>query len=236
MEEGTFILVDGKNNKLKRLQRQNNTVSIDYCDLHGKPNHVCMINNTQVAVTVPSLNEVHFISLERVMKTRNKIKVDFECKSIGYANNNLYISDRYTVYMYSLSGRKLNQFREDFSGHMLFLDILCLAVSRDAARIYVADYGHGLIVLDKNVQVITSFNDNQLMGAKFCNLTDAGNVLLSGFGSHNPLQLTSDGELIGQIITSVSKEKRIGSVCCNQQMSKMYLSRENADIIEVYDI
>jgi hypothetical protein len=97
------------------------------------------------------------------MKTRNKINVDFECKSIGYANNRLYISDNYTVYMYTLCGRKLNQFREDLSGHMLFSDILCLAVSRDATRIYVADYYHGLIVLDKHFQVITSYNDEELL-------------------------------------------------------------------------
>ncbi|XP_060593698.1 uncharacterized protein LOC132748165 [Ruditapes philippinarum] len=235
MKDGTIILVDKENSKLKRVHSHDYTVT-DYCDLRGVPYHVCMINNTQVAVTLPLQNKVHLISLERIMKTRNKINVNFECKSIGYANNNLYISDRYTVYMYSLSGRKLNQFREDFSGHMLFSDIQSLAVSRDAARIYVADYGHGLIVLDKNVQVITSFNNEQLLGGKFCNLTEAGNVLLCGFGSPYALEFTSDGELIGEIITSDSEKNRIESICCNQQMSKMYISREKADIIEVYDI
>ncbi|XP_060595609.1 uncharacterized protein LOC132749728 [Ruditapes philippinarum] len=92
MEDGTIILADYNNNKLKRLHSDNYTVT-DCCDLPGRPHQVCMINNTQVAVTVPHRNEVHFISLSGKMKTTNKIKTDFGCRGLAYANNNLYISD-----------------------------------------------------------------------------------------------------------------------------------------------
>ncbi|XP_060600984.1 uncharacterized protein LOC132754385 [Ruditapes philippinarum] len=120
MEDGTIILADFSNNKLKRLHSYNYTVT-DYCDLPDWPYQVCMINNTQVAVTVPSKKKVHFISLERNMKTTNKINTDFDCFRLAYANNNLYISDSSsTVYMYTLSGRKIRKFSKDQSGHKLF--------------------------------------------------------------------------------------------------------------------
>jgi DNA-binding beta-propeller fold protein YncE len=154
MEDGTIILTDNKNRKLKWLHSYNYTVT-DYCDLPGEPCQVCMINNTQVTVTVPSQNEVHFISLERKMKTTNRIKTDFRCYGLAYANNNLYISDIDTsVYMYTLSGRKLKQCSKDQSGHKLFSYIHSLTVSKDATRIYVADYNKGLIVLDNNGQLL----------------------------------------------------------------------------------
>ncbi|XP_060582490.1 uncharacterized protein LOC132738899 isoform X1 [Ruditapes philippinarum] len=163
MKDGTIILADYNNIKLKRLHGYNYTLT-DCYDLPGAPYKVCMINNKQVAVTVPSKQEVHIISLERNMKRTNKINTDFVCLGLAHANNNLYISDSTSVYMYTLSGRKLKQFRKDQSGHELFSNIHSLAVSKDATRIYVADHNNGLIVLDNNGQVITSFNDLQLKG------------------------------------------------------------------------
>ncbi|XP_060588069.1 uncharacterized protein LOC132743214 [Ruditapes philippinarum] len=236
MEDGTIILADYNNTKLKRLHSYNYTVT-DYCDLPGKPSQVCMINNTQVAVTVSSKREVHFISLERQMKTTGKLKTDFDCHGLAYANNNLYISGfDMSVYMYTLSGRKLKQFSKDQSGHELYCIIESLAVRNDATRIYIADHDKKLIVLGNNGQVITSFNDKQLLGANCCYLTEAGSVLVSGFYSNNVLQFTRDGELIGEIIKADFRKQDILSVCCNQQMTKMYIYRRANDKIEVYDI
>jgi hypothetical protein len=234
MEDGIIILADNNNRKLKRLNSYNYTVT-DYCDLPGEPWQMCKINNTQVAVTLQSQKEVHFISLEREMKTTNKINTDFACYGLAYANNNLYISDTSpSVYMYSLSGRKLNQFRNDHSGLKLFYSIESLAVSKDATRIYVADFYNGLRVLNNNGQVITSFNDEQLKNARCCYLTEAGTVLVSY--SCNVLQFTCDGELIGEVIKADGGKGTIMSVCCNKQMTKMCISRSFDDNIEVYDI
>ncbi|XP_060580264.1 uncharacterized protein LOC132737044 [Ruditapes philippinarum] len=236
MDDGTFILADNNNMKLKRLHSYNYTVT-DFCDLPGYSHQVCMINNTQVAVTVPSQNEVHFISLERKMKTTNKINTDFECVHLAYAKNNLYISDRdSSVYMYTLSGRKLNQFGKDQSGHKLFSNICSLVVSKDATRIYVFDSNNGLKVLDNNGQVITSFDDGHFTDAGNCYLTEAGSVLVSRYVSNNVLQITCDGELIGEVVKADSGKAGIVSVCCNQQMTKMCISRFLDNHIKVYDI
>ncbi|XP_060608515.1 uncharacterized protein LOC132760543 [Ruditapes philippinarum] len=215
MEDGTIILADD-NKKLKRLDSYNYTVT-DYCDLPGYPHQVRMINNTQVALTIPLKQEVHFISLEKNMKTTNKINTDFQCLGLAYANNNLYISDETSVYMYTLSGGKLNQFSKDQSGHKLFSSIFSIAVSKDATRIYVADYNNGLIVLDNNGQVITLFNDKQLKKPNCCYLTEAGSVLVSGVASNNVLQFTRDGELTGEVIKVDSLKEEIRSVSCNQK-------------------
>ncbi|XP_060601044.1 uncharacterized protein LOC132754122 [Ruditapes philippinarum] len=236
MDDGTIIIADNNNKKLKRLHSYNYTVTDDY-DLPRSLWQVCMINNAQVAVTVSSQKEVHFISLERKMKTTNKINTGFDCYGLAFANTNLYISDEYTsVYMYTLSGRKLNQFSRDQSGHKLFSDIRSIAVSKDATRIYVADLYNGLIVLDNNGQVITPLNDAQLNGARCCYLTEAGSVLVSEYGSNNVLQFTSDGELIGEVVKADSRKKGIMTVCCSQHMTRMYIYRYKDDNIEVYNI
>jgi DNA-binding beta-propeller fold protein YncE len=235
VENDTIILADYNNNKLKRLDSHNYTIS-DCYNLPGYPWQICKINETEVAVTLYSKQEIHFISVDRKMNTTNKIETDFDCLGLAYANNHLYISDATSVYIYTMTGRKLKQFSTDQSGHELFSDIVSLAVSKDATRIYVADGDKGLLVLDNNGQIVTTFNGEQLQGAIYCHLTEAGSVLVCGCNSNNVLQFTSDGELIGEIIKADSGKQGINSVCCIEQMSKMFISREDEDNIEVYDI
>ncbi|XP_060606538.1 uncharacterized protein LOC132758853 isoform X3 [Ruditapes philippinarum] len=235
MEDGKIILVDHNNKKLKRLDSHNYTIT-DCYSLPGYPYQICKINETQVAVTLRTKQEIHFISVDRKMKTTNKIKTDFICYSLAYANNHLYISDDISVYIYTMSGRKLKQFSTDQSGQKLFSGTNSLAVSKDATQIYVADSDKGLIVLDNNGQIVTTFNGKQLQIATYCHLTEAGSVLVSGYNSNNVLQFTSEGELIVEIIKADSGKQGINSVCCNEQMSKMCISREDEDNIEVYDI
>jgi hypothetical protein len=111
-----------------------------------------------------------------------------------------------------------------------------LGVSKDATRIYVPDGNRGLTVLDNNGRVITRFNGENLDFATCCYVTEAGSVLVSGYNSNNVLQFTSDGELIGEVIKADNGKGKITSVCCNQQMSKMYVCRSGKNNIEVYNI
>jgi hypothetical protein len=212
---------------------------------------VCSINSTLVAVTFPYGREVCFISVGGQMSTANKIHTGFQCYGLAYTNENLYVSDYNTeVHIYTLSGLKLNKLRitlrikKTIFSHIMnqltdqdqLQKIYSLAVSKDATRIYVIDNDHGLIVLDKNCQVITKFNCEKLQMANCCYVTEAGSVLVSGRSSNNVLQFTSDGELIGEVIKADSGKGYIISVCCNEQMSKMYVCKSGNNNIEVYDI
>jgi DNA-binding beta-propeller fold protein YncE len=247
MEDGMIILADDNNKKLKKLHSQNYTV-IDYCDLLEAPWQVCVINKAQVAVTVPSQKEVQFISIETPMEAIKKINTDFACYGIAYANSHIYISDDTSVYMCTMSARKVKRFSIDQSIRTILSDIFSpffskpscgiysIAVSKDATRIYVANADNGLIVLDNNGRVIKIFNGQQLKWANCCYLTEAGSVLVSGENSNNVLQFTSDGELIGEVIKANSGERRIRSICCNQQMSKMCICRLTDNNIEMYNI
>ncbi|XP_053381080.1 uncharacterized protein LOC128549051 isoform X2 [Mercenaria mercenaria] len=88
LEDGTILLSDYNNSKLKRLDSSTYTV-IDYCDLPGEPWQVCSINKHQAAVCLPSEQEVHFISLSNRMTLTNKITTDFHCFGLANAGGNL---------------------------------------------------------------------------------------------------------------------------------------------------
>ncbi|XP_060565451.1 uncharacterized protein LOC132724591 [Ruditapes philippinarum] len=249
LKDDTIILADENNKKLKRFHSNNYTVS-DH-SLPGAPWQVCSVNTTQVAVTIPCEKKVHLISVEGQMYTTNKINTYFSCSGLAYTNDNLYVSSDNTaeVCIYTLSGRMLKQLKMKelpFLGHVGGLDLFeneselfslqNLAVSKDAARIYVTDTYCGLVVLDNNGKVVKIFIDRKLQWANCCYVTEVGSVLVSGGSSNNVLQFTSDGELLGEVLKDDSEKGKIASVCCNQQMSKLYVSRYGKNNIEVYDI
>ncbi|XP_053381378.1 uncharacterized protein LOC123556212 [Mercenaria mercenaria] len=235
LEDGTIILSDYNNSKLKRLHSSSYTV-IDYCDLQWRPWQVCSIDKQQAAVCLRDKKEVQFISLSSKMALTNKIKIGFACYGLSYADGNLYISGDTSVYIYSVSGRKLKQFSKDQSGQNLFSDTCSLAVSEDGSKIYVDDFKNGVIILDNNGAVVGRFNDSQLRGAYDCCLTGRGSLLVCGNFSDNVLQFGLNGNLIGEVVKFDDTSASHQAICCNQQISKMIIGRDCDDNVEVYDL
>ncbi|XP_053373058.1 uncharacterized protein LOC123532679 [Mercenaria mercenaria] len=228
LSDGTVILSDNNNNKLKRLDSYNYSVR-DHYVLPGQPWQVCPINNQEVAVSTRSQSEILFVTIGNKMTKKSTMKFGFNCYGLAYAGDILYISDqKTTVYMYSLSGQKLKQCSIDQSIQNV---IHSLAVSKDGSKIYAAIPDIGLIVLDNTGKVVKTFNNPELYGACDCHVTDRGSVLVCGYGSNNVLQFTPDGELMGEVV----KSDRCQTVCCNQQMTKMIVGKEQNEI-EVYDL
>ncbi|XP_045216792.2 uncharacterized protein LOC123566596 isoform X1 [Mercenaria mercenaria] len=235
LEDGTIILSDLSNNKLKRLDSSTYSV-IDYCDLPNSPWQVCSANKQEVAVCLPGQKEVHFISIGNRMTATNKITTDFVCYGLACTNGNLYISDNDTsVYIYSVSGRKLKQFSKVESGQKLFSDIFSLSVSKDGSKIFVTDWKNGLIILDNSGEVVERFHGSELAGARSCYLTGRGSLLVCGIISKNVLQFRLDGKLIGEVVKCDDKSILNKAICCNQQMSKMIIGREDNRIV-IYDL
>jgi hypothetical protein len=231
-DDGVIIVADQNNRRLKRLDKNTFTVT-DYYELHGRPYQVSSIRQGQLAVTVRP-RKVQYVSLERQMKTEMHITTDFDCYGLAYANHNLYITDKNTsVYVYTLSGLKLKQYRME---RQVFLDIVSLAVNPYTSRIYVSDYDNGLIELDQKGQVVRTFDDEQLHGTSCCVPLETDGLLVSGCDSKNVLQITSNGVLVAEVVRACKEKRGILAICCNKQISKMFVCRTLKNKIDVYDI
>ncbi|XP_053389800.1 uncharacterized protein LOC128552763 [Mercenaria mercenaria] len=235
LEDGTILLSDHANNKLKRLDSLTYSV-IDFCDLPRRPWQACSISLHQAAVCLPYKQEVHFISLTDRMTFKNELTTDFKCYGLAYADNNLYISDRGTsIYIYSVLGRKLQQFSRNLSGQMLFSNICSVVVYNDGSKIYVVDSHKGLIVLDKNGKVCNDYNGTKLSIAYDSYLTEGGSLLMFRHNSRNVIIYELNGKLIGEVVKFDDKSAWQRAICCNQQMFKMIIGG-NRDDIEVFDL
>lgn len=240
LKDGTIVLSDFNNNKLKRVESSEFTVT-DYCDLSATPWQVCPTSKQEVAVSLMRKQAVQFVSTGSKMAETKKIKTDFDCYGLAYADGNLYISDWYTsVHVYSVSGSKLHEFGRDQSGMELFSNIISLAVNKTGSKIYVFDRNMGLTVLDNNGQVVGLQNDAQFQRGCGCYLNETEKLLICGCDSFNTLHFGPKGELIREVVKSESNHRSTSlsyqSVCCTQKMSKMVVTLEVNDDIVVYDI
>ncbi|XP_045194602.2 uncharacterized protein LOC123550238 [Mercenaria mercenaria] len=235
LEDGSVILCDYINKKLKRLDSSSYTVK-EYYDLPGHPWQVCPINKQEVAVSLYMKKEIHVISHSNIMIKTNQIKTNFVCYGLAHADGNLYISDAYTsVYVYSVSGRKLKCVRMDPSGQSKF-NIARLAVSEDGSKMYATCWNNGLIILDNNGQVVRKFDGPELQNPLGISQTSSSSLLVVSTHTNNVLQFGLKGQLIGEVIESDTGEKDYTAVACNQNTSRMILSRYDDNNIEVYDI
>lgn len=233
LKDGTIILSDYNNRRLKCLDRSSYCLR-DYFDLPGKPWEVCTVSAKEVAVCMPHEEQIIFISIDDKIQT-NKITTGFSCWGLDYSEGNLYVTDfKQSVYIYSLSGRKLKQFVADQTGSPLFSMICSLKVNATGTRIYVTDSEKGLIVIDNSGRIVKKFNDPRLKGAHGSFLTDKGSLLVCGCASKNVLQFGQDGDLIGEVLT-LENASYCKMVCYNHHRSKMIVGRTEYEI-EVYDL
>ena len=90
-------------------------------------------------------------------------------------------------------------------------------------------------MLDNNGKIVSQYNGGLLHGARCCHATAAGSVLVSGWQSNNIVQFTSNGDLMGEVVKVEEVTGKVWAVWCNQQMSEIYISRNNENNINVYD-
>lgn len=213
LQDGTILLADYNEDCLKRLSPRATSVS-DCLDFSGHPWSVAVINQKQAAVTLPEQKQVHIIALDRTMNTTRTLKLDFMCYGISHCNNELFISDRNTLYVYTVAGKLLRKFPRASTGRTLFFNIYNMAVCDSCRFLFVADYYKGLIAVDKRSgRQLWHYSGDDLVRAACVCLDGRGGLFVCGEGSNNILHFSESGEKIGEIVNGTDGIYNPESVC-----------------------
>ncbi|XP_052249020.1 uncharacterized protein LOC127856882 isoform X1 [Dreissena polymorpha] len=200
---GELLITDYFNNRVKLLNQTYKVVA--YCDLPGRPFSICSIDSSLVAVTLRN-REVHFIRVTNDQLVKDKIlKLKHYCYGIAHHKGNLYITDSGALYCYTVDGRLVSEMYEETSGG---ITVKTCAVSPDGERIYVAKWiSNQLVTLSRDGTVISTFTDPALdwgdLGVlSVLHVTDSGQVLVCGIGSHKIIQVDRDGrQRLAEVVT-----------------------------------
>lgn len=223
-QNGTILLADYNNGRLKRLSPPATSAS-DCLQLPGRPWSVVLINQVEAAVTLSDLKQVHIIALGATMKTTGTILLDFECRAITYSNNELFISDKKTVYVYTVPGKLLRYISRDKAGHTLFSYIHNMAVGEDGRLLFIADWQEGLVTVERRTgRMVWRYSEKDLRRATGVCVDGRGSVFVCGCFSDNIIQLSESGEKIGEIVIRAGGNAWPQSVCFDADLSNLVVT------------
>ncbi|XP_052779304.1 uncharacterized protein LOC128216699 [Mya arenaria] len=192
---GEIVITDYNNNKVKLLDQEYGVV--DHCDVPENPWDVRHIGGNEVAVCVNNnaddRHELHFINITKgKLVTTRKLSFSHDCYGATHHGNNLYISSRTALYVYTMTGKLVQKLYEDKSGNYT---VMRIAISNDGKTIYITNHSNDqLITLDNLGNKLATFTDPDLLGPHGVHVTTAGHVFVSCYYSHIVLQVDKDGK------------------------------------------
>jgi sugar lactone lactonase YvrE len=232
--DGSIIIADYNNNKLKRIDSK--FTNRDVCELPESPFQICTINTNDVAAIHNNGKTIYFVSFAKESRRTKEINIDHGSYGIAYALSNLYLADSHTtVFVYDMNGTKLKQFTNDQTGKPLFDSIYSMTVSIDGSRIYVADDTFGIVALKEDGTLQGKYNCGEFSYVRRVCMAENGNILACGDGNNCILQFTKDGEKLGNVLSSDDTKVGCSSILYHHQMNALVVGRRD-DNIDIYEL
>jgi hypothetical protein len=200
LPDGTIILADNNNMRIKRLDVNYNIK--DCLDLGSYLKGICCTGNTEVAVKLYN-SKVWFISVgSSLSKVRDISVTGGKYHGMTYCAGELWVSAGNDINIYSTSGTLLNSIGSDVNGQGIFSSIKQMTVSGE--NVFVADSSHGVVCLTRDGTVKRELRDKMLADTRGVCVANDGIVFISGYSSQNIMMFNSEGKCLGELVTKDS--------------------------------
>ncbi|XP_060606688.1 E3 ubiquitin-protein ligase TRIM71-like [Ruditapes philippinarum] len=221
LDKGNILITDLSNTNLKLVDSGNFKVK-DSLEMSGSPSSVCKISNSEAAVSLSIIKTVQFVATENHLTKTRSLKFDHECRGLAVIDGRLVIgNDNDQVYIYTMNRQCLKVIKTEKTGNKMFGRVRELCVSDDGKMIHIVDAHRGVITIDRDGTVLWKYNGQELKSPWGICTDGTGNVIVSGFSSHNVVQLSPDGKLLGKIISDEYKLKNPRAVCFDRKKCKL---------------
>lgn len=213
--DGTFLLTDYNNKKLKRVRLFLKVQ--DWIEVPGSPMSVCHISKSEVAVSLREERKIQFVSTEKPMKLTTSFSTPDKCNRLCYDEDTdeLYVCLGGKLYdsvgmvqVYDKSGKRKRIF-----GKGMFSTPVDIKLNKATNILCVADRENGVFVLDTLGNVKWSVTNQSLYKTWGVSEVIDDQVYTCGNGSNNVCALAKDGQVISKI------DSVPGPIC-------LYLNRE----------
>ncbi|XP_053390773.1 uncharacterized protein LOC128553625, partial [Mercenaria mercenaria] len=233
-EDGSLLLADFSNNKIKRADIVNISVT-DYCCVSAGPYGVCCTCKIEAAVCLNN-KTIQFVSLGKQMITTRQIKLNHYCFGIAYKGDNLYITDNArSLYIHDVTGNVLQTVTQD-NGQYLSSHPRTVAFSYVDDKVFVASWIKGLVIIDGHGKNCQTFTDSELNVASGVCTDRRGNLFVSGYKSNNVIQIGRDGKKIGVVVKSSDELVKPESICFDTRQCKLLITQRDNYTVKVISL
>ncbi|XP_053385730.1 uncharacterized protein LOC123537750 [Mercenaria mercenaria] len=236
MDDGTFVIADWTNSKLKRLNKSF-TVK-DHIKVECNPYSVCRTGTNEVATFLNEKTKIQFVSLGQRMELKTAFNIDSSAVGVSYdvLQDSLLVCQGNQVSVYTKSGQMLQQYGKKGSGDNLFTSTAQLAFNVSSQFMFVTNYDAGnLQALTKDGKIIWTFSDPELKQPWGVCVLPGECILVCGQGSDNVLQIDKKGQRIGELLGASENFKYPFALAFDRKSSRLLIG-SNSNEIHVYTL
>jgi len=236
LPDNRLLIADCNNNKLKAVDVKPGQVS-SQLTLSSNPWDIAVINNNQVAVTLPWAHKVDFVTTAGKLSVDRSLQLGDYCYGIDYRNDKLAVSfilaDK--ICILDLQGTVLHSIKPVKQSTRLFYLPYYTSFGPDKTTLYVSNGGRNeALLIQFDGTIVTSYTDNDLKYPRGIALDRYGNVYVCAQSSHTIHQLTPDCKKIRVLLTEKDGLYKPRTVCYSKSDNKLYVGMNGYNSVKVY--
>lgn len=231
-EDGSLLLADFNNNKLKRVNLSTETVR-DYLNMPGSPIAICQTSNNEAAVSLDN-STIQFVSIGEKMTCTRQLKLGHYCYGLAYKDEKIVVTEKsHAIYIHSMTGVVLHKTTADKSGKVICKNNRHISLGTNRDKVYVADQKSGLVTLDGEGNQLLTFTDLDLVKSQGVCTDGRGNIFACGFGSPSIVQISEDSQRkLGTFGTLTNPF----SLCFDAPHNRLVVTQFEKNSIKIYQL
>jgi hypothetical protein len=228
--DGSIVIIDYYNKKLKQLN--SNYKVKDTLAVNGNPIGICDVSSNEVAVNLYSTGQIQFISVKDSMRLTSSIQVDKSCYGIYYneRSDELFACCGSNISVFDKRGSLLRVLNTDPNGEQLFSSLRQVIVTDSRNEIVVTDENKGLISVNPQGKVNWFIKNRELSSAWGLCVASGGILFVSGYISHNIIQVDKNGNKKGVLLGTSDGLCNPYSIAFDSQRSRLIVGMTSNDI------
>lgn len=243
LDSGDILLADYNNKKVKKLDKETYTVS-DSLKFPAAVHSICRVSNSQVAVTLDNFSVV-FVNVDDKLTPVNTLQLDFNCRGIAVIGDTMYVSMHQgeSVSEFSIEGKQRRAtFYTQSKSYLSFFTplqkyyIRDLCSSDDRKALYIAIKWKGLVTVDTKGNITWEFSGPKLLNAWGISTDGKENVFVGGFRSNNVVQLSNNGEYVGEVVPESFGLRKPQGLCFARDSNKLIVATDGSNEVDVFDL
>ncbi|XP_052769376.1 uncharacterized protein LOC128209395 [Mya arenaria] len=237
LPEGSLILVDQENFRVKQFDQHLNYVS--YYLFYEHPWDVCAVEHSEMAITVyqPRVRqEIYVMSVSgRRIREKKVIRAKHNhCRGIAYHDKKLYVGHVRIVSIYSMaSGEVLNDIFVDTAPRGF--TVRGLALSLDGEMLYVTDFqSSSLITFEKSKRYVTYNNLSTRLivsPSGVCVSRSGGRVFVCDSFTHAILEVDRQGKRVKGTVGSAVDPR---AIWFDERNNRLLVGQKNNNVLIIY--
>ena len=241
LKNGSLLLTDFKNKKLKRIEPTFDSLSA--LDVPGHPFAVCPINKITGAISLPNEQRIQLVSLENPMKLCSSFETEAKCRGLCHYDGELYASSGggfsespAHIRVFSLEGELLQLIDPESRGERYLSSPVNLAISVDGETIYIADRNKGIIILNREGSVLDTVCKNSLKTPQDITLGDSGGLIACDHASSSVIYINKDGNKFGVVLKEDENVKNPLSVSYDICTKRLVVTCRNSNKFKIFSL